>query len=240
MTRLPVVDFHSHVLPRMDDGCESLAMSLEVLKRARNAGIDLMVGTSHYYHRRESVKSFLERREASLERLRGAMDGDCSGVIPGAEVAFYFGIEEDPDLERLCIGDTRAILLEMPFDSWGVYEKNALSSLCFDRRLKVILAHYERFESFQRKNDLYREILRLPVVVQINAESIMRGFGAKKWISMFRDGSAHLLGSDCHNLSTRPPNLAEGRKVLSQRLGDDVLAAMDRFGADLLLDRDLP
>ena len=168
-------------------------------------------------------------------QMASVLDSTCAGIIPGAEVALYFGIEEDPDLEGLCIGDTRVLLIEMPFTPWGVYEMNALSSLCYNRRFTVVLAHYERFAEFQKDNKLYREVLELPVYVQINSESLTEGLRSRQWIGMFRDGSAHLMGSDCHNLDSRPPDLQRGREVIRKKLGPDVLTRIDRNTALLLL-----
>ena len=37
-----------------------------------------------------------------------------------------------------------------------------------------------------------------------------------------------LLDSDCHNLTSRPPNIKEGRKVVMQKLGEAFLDQMDR------------
>ena len=235
METYPVIDFHSHILPRMDDGSDSTETSLEMLRLSRARGVDVMVSTSHYYRRKESIASFLERREDRLSGLLSRADETCCGIVPGAEVAFYFGMDEDAELDRLCVGDTKAILVEMPFQSWGTYEINVLSSLCFDRRMTVILAHYERFAEFEKGNKLYEEVLKLPVVVQINAASLYTGFGARRWIKMFRDGEAHILGSDCHNLRSRAPDMDRGREAIRKKLGQDVLTEIDRNSSALLL-----
>lgn len=235
MGRLPVIDFHTHVLPRMDDGSKSSEMSLEMLRQMKSSGVDLVVATSHYYHRNESIDRFLARREASYRHLREKTDRTYPLVVPGAEVAFYFGIEEEPEIGKLCIGDTDVLLLEMPFAPWSTYELNAVSSLCYDRRLTVVLAHYERFVEFQEENRMLERILELPVLVQINAEDLLPAFAGRRWVKMFEEGKAHLLGSDAHNLTNRAPNLAEGRAVLQKKLGDEALRKIDRCGAKLLM-----
>ena len=237
MAAVPVIDFHTHVLPGMDDGSDSVETSVEMLRRTRAAGTELVVASSHYYRRKESITAFLERRAQSLGKLRPALDRSCSGVIPGAEVAFYFGIAEDAHIGELCIGDTKTLLVEMPFQSWGAYEINQLSSLCYDRRLTVVLAHYERYAEFQKDNAYYGEVLKLPLIVQINASSLTAGLRAKRWLGMFRDGTAHILGSDCHNLDSRPPDLDRGREVIRKKLGEEVLFRADEYAAELLMGR---
>jgi len=234
MDRLPVVDFHSHILPKMDDGSRSTEMSIEMLHRMKAGGTDIVVSTSHYYGHKEEIDSFLSRREASFRRLSEALDDDCPEIRLGAEAAFYFGIEKEPELERLCIRGTNVLLLEMPFSAWTNYELNAVTSLCCDRDLTVVLAHYERFVDFQKNNEMLERILRLPLYVQINAETLLPMFSRRRWLAMFREGRAHLLGSDAHNLTDRAPNLHEARSVLHKKLGDGALRRIDEIASSLL------
>ncbi len=242
MTRYPVIDFHSHILPKMDDGSKGTDMSLEMLQRMKNYGCDLVVSTSHYYRMNEDIPDFLARRTASYRhlcaRIREEPEWNVPSIALGSEVAFFFGIESEENLGKLCIGDTDILLLEMPFAPWSIYEFNAVSALCYDRRFRVILAHYERFAEFQKGNEIYDRILELPVIVQINAESLQSKFGwnSKRWIRMFEEGRAKLLGTDAHNLTSRAPNLDIARETLRTKLSADVLDRIDEFGFRLLAD----
>lgn len=227
------IDFHSHILPHMDDGSKSAEMSLEMLRQMRASGTDAVVATPHYYRRREDIDAFLQRREASFQRLQPHLTDEYPQIYPGAEVAFYFGIERDRALHELCICGTDTLLIELPFAAWSDYEYNALASLCYDCGITVVLAHYERFAKLQTR-DLWTRILELPVYVQINADSLLPTFSGGKWVKMFARQEAQLLGSDCHDLSKRPPNLGKGRRRLETRLGSAVLAYIDARAEALL------
>lgn len=230
-----VIDFHSHVLPRMDDGSKSVEMSLEMLSSAREMGVDAVVATPHFYGYRESIHAFLERREHAWERLSQAMEGkELPKVLLGAEVAFYSGLTKTEGLDRLCANGTRTLLLEMPFAAWTGYELDAVSTLCLDRGYQVVLAHLERFVPLQRDEGLMERLLSLPLWVQINAEALLPMMRRNAWVKMFREGRANLLGSDCHNLDRRPPNLGAGRKILERKAGAEVLERIDELGARLL------
>jgi len=67
-----MIDFHSHVLPKLDDGSRSTKESVEMMRRAVSQGITAMVATPHFYADRETPKEFLKRREESWKRLREA------------------------------------------------------------------------------------------------------------------------------------------------------------------------
>ena len=230
-----VIDFHSHVLPKMDDGSKSVEVSLEMLSSARKMGVDAVVATPHFYGHRESVPAFLERRERAWERLSQAVEGkDLPKVLLGAEAAFFSGLIKVEGLDRLCANGTRTLLLEMPFTAWTGYELDAVSALCLDRGYQVVLAHLERFVPLQRDDGLMERLLSLPLWVQINAEVLLPLTRRKRWVEMFQEGRAHLLGSDCHNLTSRPPNLGTGRKILARKAGPEVLERMDKLGERLL------
>ena len=52
---MAVIDFHSHILPGIDDGSKNVQMSLEMLKRASEQGVDVMLATSHFYASRHRM-----------------------------------------------------------------------------------------------------------------------------------------------------------------------------------------
>lgn len=236
MSELPVIDLHTHVLPKMDDGSKSMEMSLAMLREMRAQGVDVAVATPHYYARHESIERFLARRDHAEHRLREELDEDCPQILTGAEVAFFFGIEENAELDKLCIGHSRTLLLEMPFAAWGDYELNAVASLCIDQGFHVVLAHFERFVPFQKGSDVADRMLELPVSVQINAETLLPLFTRGRWLRMFEQGRAQLLGSDAHNLSDRTPNLGAARAMIDKKLGRDCLRQIDACGSKLVLE----
>lgn len=236
-----VIDLHSHVLPKMDDGSKGTEMSLAMLRAAREQHVDIVAATPHFYGYRENITSFLTRRAHAQRRLEEAMAaaGETAGVslpflVYGAEVAFFSGLTDLEDLDSLCIGGTRTLLLEMPFASWTRYELDAVSGLCLDRGYQVVLAHLERFYALQKDEYVLESLLRLPLWVQVNAGSLLPLLQRGPWLAMFREGRAQLLGSDCHNLSKRPPNLGAGRRMLRRKAGEQVLEHMDALGAQLL------
>ena len=67
------VDFHSHILPGMDDGAKTPEESLQMLRMERDQGVDTVVLTPHFYRDRERPEQFLARRRASAEALRDAL-----------------------------------------------------------------------------------------------------------------------------------------------------------------------
>lgn len=231
---MPVIDFHTHILPEIDDGSRSERMSLHMLGMAAAQGIEIVVATPHFYAGSVAVDEFLIKRRNAMERLSGIGMSGLPRIIPGAEVAFFSGIGRAEQIERLCIEGTNLMLLEMPFAAWSAHDLYEVE-LLLNRGIQPIAAHLERFYRFQRDERMIQALIDLPVYIQINAECLLDWRTRKRGLRLFRNRNAHLLGSDCHNLRTRPENLKQGRAVLSKHLGRSVLREIDHLGAKLLL-----
>ena len=116
-----LVDFHTHILPGIDDGSQDESMTRDMLFEEKRQGVVDIVATPHFYANQMSVDGFLENRSAALEKteqIRREADEPLPSIITGAEVYYFSGIGCAEEIPRLCIGDTRVLLLEMPFEQW--------------------------------------------------------------------------------------------------------------------------
>lgn len=67
------IDFHTHILPGIDDGSRNVEMSLRMLAAQREQQVDEIVATPHFYAQKDSVEEFLLRRQCSYEKLKTKM-----------------------------------------------------------------------------------------------------------------------------------------------------------------------
>lgn len=208
-------DFHSHILPGMDDGYDCAESAIEALKISYDQGVRHMVATPHYYSD-ESVDSFLERRQRAMDTLQAAMDKD-GGPFPeiclGAEVAYYPNICFSEELQKLCIGKSNYLLLEPPFRMWGIEVLRDVQSICNAGEIVPILAHIERYIPIQNKR-IAQQMLALELRLQMNAEFILERKTRRFAKRMLKENPAFLLGSDCHNLTDRTPQLGQALDTL--------------------------
>ena len=56
-----MIDFHTHILPGMDDGASDAAESLAMLRTSYQQGVDTLFATSHFYADEEDPASFLKQ-----------------------------------------------------------------------------------------------------------------------------------------------------------------------------------
>ncbi|MBP3326768.1 MAG: capsular polysaccharide biosynthesis protein [Coprococcus sp.] len=229
-----IIDFHTHVLPGIDDGSKNIETSIKMLDRCAENGVKLMVATPHFYADINSIESFLENREAAYHKLMAARGNKKPDILLGAEVAFFKGISKAEKLQPLLIEGTNIMLLEMPFTTWDDSVLREVEYLISQRGFRIVIAHLERFMRFSGNKAYIKKLLSLPVLVQINAESLTDLRQRNKLIRLFQKKQAHLLGSDCHGLHHRPPNIWEGRAVIENKLGIEYINRMDELGALLL------
>lgn len=233
---MSVMDFHSHILPRVDDGSKSLEQSLQMLRRESEQGVEQVVLTPHFYANHCTMEQFLQRRREAFETLTHAAVGDESlpKLILGAEVKIFEGLSRIDELEQLAISGTRCILVEFPMLPWRDWMYRELLNLRTDRNLTPIFAHVDRYMTPWRSFGIPEKLERLPVLVQANAEFFLRRATRKKALKMLQNGQIHLLGSDCHDLSDRAPNLGPAKALIQQQLGSQVLAGVAGWEQQIL------
>lgn len=220
-----LTDFHSHVLPGIDDGSPDLEISIAMLEREWQQGIRRVVATPHFYPRYEDPDRFLRRRNQAETALRRCLEGrnDLPELLIGAEVYYFRGISESEWLPELTVQGTEAVLIEMPPAPWTDTMLRELADIRDRWGYTPIIAHIDRYIGPLRTFDLPRKLQQLPVLVQANASFFLERRTASMAMKMLKADQIQLLGSDCHNLTDRTPNLGMARGVIERKLGSKAL-----------------
>ena len=214
-------DFHSHILPGIDDGSSSVEESVAMLRMESEQGIDCVVATPHFYPNYDSPERFLARRQRALEKLQEACAGNTGlpEVKVGAEVYFYSGISDSDVITELTIAGKKCILIEMPAAPWTESMYRELEKITIKQGLTPVIAHIDRYIGPFRTCGIPERLAEMPVIVQANAEFFLRRSTSAMALRMLREGRIHLLGSDAHNLKDRSPNLGEAMRKIEKKLG---------------------
>ena len=228
-----VIDWHTHVLPKMDDGSKDVPESVSLIQMLSQQGIRTVVATPHFCANDESVDSFLLRRSASYATLCEALPEDAPHILLGAEVRYYPGIAKSEGLKKLRIEGTNILLLEMPMVTFTEYTVRELLELANAKGITLVMAHIERYLALQKPSVLKR-LLENGVLMQVNASFFTSLRTRRKAISMLRDGEICFVGSDCHNLSTRPPVIGTAYEIIQKKFGEHFLAQMKEYGNAML------
>lgn len=220
-----IIDFHSHILPAMDDGSKTPQESIAMLEMQKAQGIERVLATPHFDARADTPEKFLRRREEAKKRLDNALSFCCGlpDVTLGAEVRYFPGMSHCDALEGLTLEGTKTILIEMPFTPWESSHYRELEGLHRKLGLLPVIAHIERYLGRFRSNGIPERLGNLPVLVQANGSFFLHLATAGKALGMLKKQQIHLLGSDCHDAADRPPNLGKAVDRIRCRLGEDAL-----------------
>lgn len=233
-----MIDIHSHILPQMDDGSESVDMSIKMLKKSAEYKTDIQIFTPHFYATRHRIDSFLEKRANSYNALKESLNKNsienCPQILLGAEVAYFEGISNADSIKKLTIENTNSLLLEMPFDQWTGKEFDDIENLVFNQNLNVIIAHLDRYLSIRKNKDKIAYLLEMPVTIQLNASSFFDWKISKKLLKLVDSQNNIVLGSDCHDMVKRPPNLNEARSKILAKLGQNALDDIDKTALEII------
>lgn len=231
-----IIDFHSHILPGIDDGSASVSESIALLRMEAEQGIGHVIATPHFYAQHDTPERFLRRRREAELRLREEMakyEG-LPKLSVGAEVYFYRGISDSDALSELTIDKKSCILIEMAAVPWTESMYRELEAIYTKRGLIPIVAHIDRYIGPFRTYGIPKRLAELPVMVQANADFFLQRGTSGMAARMLREQRIHLLGSDCHNLSSRKPNLGDALRQIDKRLGRDALSWISACQSDAL------
>jgi len=220
-----MIDIHCHILPGLDDGAESLEMSVEMGEMAVADGITHVIGTPHAHPKFSFVPELvLKRRDELQARFEGRLK-----IATGCD--FHLSYENLQEIrylpERYTLNQKNYLLVEFADYSVPPSMDQALHGLRLAGILPII-THPERNPLIRAKPERLFRWLRQGCYAQVTAQSLSGRFGkpaqeaAEQWIGL---NAVHFLASDAHNVTSRPPRLKETFDRLAKAWGEDVARA---------------
>ena len=213
----PVLDLHSHVLPGIDDGPDTIEESLELLRAAHADGITQLVATPHVRADYPTAPAEMEARVAELNEAAAAA-GIPVDVLPGGELDLAHLLTlDDATLRRFGLaGNPNLLLLEFPYHGWPAH----LGEIVFrlqTRGFTLILAHPERNPAVQADPSSLDGFVDAGVLIQLTAASVDGRLGKAAQQTaheLLSRGSAHIVASDAHAPSVRAIGLSHAAATL--------------------------
>lgn len=186
-----IVDFHSHILPKIDHGSSSLETSINQLELARRYGVTDIVATSHFYPQSNCDSAFLDRRDTAFDCLSEKAREIGVNLLLGAEVLMCSAIHSHPQIDRLCIRGTKTLLLELPFTDFQTEYCRSIFNL-INNGYEIVMAHADRYNPYW-----IEETIEAGAKLQLNAKSLSI-FSRKKYLTWLENGDVVAIGSDIH------------------------------------------
>lgn len=218
-----MIDFHSHLLPGIDDGSKNIKMSVAMLKEGKKQGVEISVATPHYYFDKPIDKMLKKRKTAYDKLIKYAEKNklEFPEIVLGFEVYLSDDIYRQDELEKLLINGTNTMLVEMPYEKWTDRDFARLDFLA-EKEFNIILAHPERHMTVNGEKE-YNRLFDYGFAGQLNAASLVNPKTREFAYKLIKDGRIKVLGSDAHNLGTRANFMGLATEFIRKNLGEQYL-----------------
>lgn len=215
------IDFHTHILPGVDDGARDVDTSLRMLQGMEESQVDVLIATPHYFSLDETPGDFRKRVQEAAFKLQEACvqkGQPMPRLIQGAEVYVERNLLLTEDLDMLCIGDTDLLLLEFPVSEYREWMYMVLTGVASIYGIRPVIAHVERVLPRISKKDLAK-ILEIPgICFQFNHTAFANRKAMAFLKKVMKEGYPVFFGSDCHDARDRKPTDPAGYEAVSRWL----------------------
>lgn len=196
-----MIDFHTHILPNVDDGSNCISETIALLKEAKRAGFETVILTPHY------IESYYETNVnerikliSSIKEILNENKIDIK-LILGNEIYITDNINELIKAKKACtINNTRYVLFELPFNTNPINLYELIYDILQNGYIPI-LAHPERYEFVQQNPRIINDLLEKGVLMQENYGSFVGQYGEKAQIiikKLLKNNMIHFLGTDVH------------------------------------------
>lgn len=219
-----MIDFHTHILPNIDDGSKSVEETFNLIKEAKKVGFNEIISTSHY------IEKYYETDEAERKVWIDAIENGLKA--DNIEVKLYVGSEIyfSENIMALLrghkastISGTNYVLFELALNAKPLNLYDVVYEM-LGYKLVPILAHPERYSFVQNDPSLIYDLVQKGVLMQLNYGSILGLYGTRAQIiarKLLENNMVHFLGSDVHKQNSIYPKVPEAIKEIKKIIGQE-------------------
>ena len=215
-----MIDMHTHVIPFVDDGSKSIEDSIDMIKQELQQGIDTVICTPHFIHRRyeKSVDEIKKNYNLLLDKVK-ELNLNVN-LLLGQEICYTHRvniIEMLKKKELLTLNDTPYVLLEFSYH----HEPEDIYDIIYNFRVngyKVVVAHVERYEWITV--DKVKGLISEGAIIQINSGSVVgsNSIKEKRFVKkILKLDLVDIVASDIHSFRPSTMDVAL-KKVKNEKL----------------------
>lgn len=233
-----LIDLHSHILPGVDDGAQTIEDSIEMAKEAVSQGITHLMCTPH--HNNGKYSNTAQQVITKVDELQDLLNqnGIPLTLLEGQEVRITGSLLEDIHNQEILFTDLNNtyILIEFPSGDVPEYSEQLFFELMSEGHTPVIV-HPERNAIFRKDPNRLIPFLQMGVLTQLTAPSITGVFGKdiqKTAKLMLKHNMLYMVASDAHNLRHRTFLMKEAYEEIRKIGGSRMVEEMQQMAKDLV------
>ncbi len=215
-------DIHSHIMPAIDDGAQTVEESLELLKLMKVQGIEGVIATPHFYPADDNLEEFVEARNKSFEiLLKLSRKYSLPKILKGCELLYFGGISHSEAVSQFCLGNSKFLLLELTDDCVNEYLFDEIIAIRENLGLEPIIAHVERYCGAKKYKKFIKFLIANDIPIQINAASVLIPQFGRVIKKLLNSPLFCVVATDAHSAELRPPKLKEALDYIGQNFGEE-------------------
>ena len=233
-----MIDLHSHILPGVDDGAQTLEDSLEMARKAISQGITHLMCTPH--HNNGKYNNPADKIIREVANLQGELDkrGLDLTLLEGQEVRLTEFLLTAIQRDEILFTDLdhTYLLIECPTNEVPIYAEQVFYQL-LNRGQVPVIVHPERNAVFREEPNRLVSFLEMGTLTQLTAPSIVGIFGSdiqQTARQMLEHNMLYMVASDAHNLRHRTFLMKEAYKEIEKIGGKEMVEAMQQMAKDLV------
>ena len=215
-------DIHSHILPAIDDGAQTVEESLELLKLMKEQGIEGVVATPHFYPADDNLEEFVEIYNESFGILsKLSPKYDLPRIAKGCELLYFGGISHAEAISQFRLGNSNFLLLELTDDCVNEYLFDEILAIRENLGLEPIIAHVERYCGAKKYKKFIKFLIANDIPIQINAASVLIAQFSRVIKRLLNTPLFCVVATDAHSADLRPPKLKEALDLIAKNFGEE-------------------
>ena len=234
-----MIDIHTHILPEIDDGSQSINDTFDMIDEAYKAGFTEIITTSHYMEREYEVNRV--QRQMLIDAIQSKIDEKSMSLKlhNGAEVYIMPNLVTNVDNGTIpTLAESRYVLFELPLNSNVIYTDTVIAKLIQNKYVPII-AHPERYQIVKQNPKVAKTWVEEGALLQANFASIIGLYGdkSKKALkSLLQMNLISFLGTDCHRPNSIYTKMNEIKATYKKIIGEESFNLLTEINPRKIID----
>ncbi len=195
------VDVHTHILPSLDNGTDTIEESIAILRAMAEDGVRKVIATPHI------MNDFYKNSVETIQNAKNLLAAEIykRNIPIGLEVAAEYFVDVSfaallDSKEPLLTFGQKYLLFETTIIGFSSFLEEVVNHI-FKRGLKPVLAHPERYLYLQQNYKLAHQLHSLGILFQVNITSLESLHNPTRQLAeyLISEGLADFMGSNVHN-----------------------------------------
>lgn len=218
-----MIDIHTHLIPNIDDGSDSMEETLQLARNAVNEGIRHTILTPHHnqYWITNEKDDVIQLTKQVADEINQAdiplTVSACQEIRMNEEFLDHLFSDRYLSLD----GEGKYYLVEFSWQEMPSFAHEYLEKM-IEAGITPVIAHPERQRPFIDNPNYLKEFIEMGCISQVTATSIAGGYSEEirqTAHEMMEANLIHTIASDAHNTTTRPFNMTEALDILDEEYG---------------------